>query len=58
MRKSVVYLVVVPTAVSSASNLALPLKKYFRELSITFKVSFWFGVGALFLVRKVCAEVV
>ena len=38
MRKSIVYMVVVPAAVSSDSNLLLPLKKYFRELSITFKV--------------------
>ena len=38
MRKSIVYMVVVPAAISSGSNLTLPLKKYFRELSITFKV--------------------
>lgn len=38
MRKSVAYMVVVPPDVASGSNLTLPLKKYFRELSITFKV--------------------
>ena len=38
MRKSIVYMVVVPASITNASSLTVPLKKYFRDLSIVYKV--------------------
>lgn len=38
MRKSIVYLVVIPSSITNASSLTVPLKKYFRDLSIVYKV--------------------
>ena len=38
MRKSIAYLVIIPSSISNGPSLTPPLKKYFRDLSLVYKV--------------------
>ncbi len=38
MRKSLVYMVIIPPSFSNGDSLTAPLKKYFRDLSLVYKV--------------------
>ena len=38
MRKSLVYMVIIPPSFSNGDSLTSPLKKYFRDLSLIYKV--------------------